>query len=78
MVTSVTFFVRKAISLMDGLPLHVKQMRNSTQKSQVVYVSTYSREQKFKTTQFFKRKIIVLSTNHFKIISICLTISLLI
>ena len=38
----------------------------------------YSHEQKFKTTQFFKRKIIVLSTNHFKIISICLTIILLI
>ena len=38
----------------------------------------YSREQKFKTTQLFKRKISVLSTNRFKIISICLTITLLI
>ena len=57
----------------------MKQINNNqTKNSNNQESSIYSREQKFKTTQFFKRKIIVLSTNHFKIISICLTISLLI
>ena len=39
-VTRVTSLVTQAISLMDSLPLHVKQMRNSTHISPVVYVCT--------------------------------------